>query len=101
MGICSRNTCGPGDLASPTLTPRYLDQRVVSCRKLNPCAEAGELGEGGLACGALVTPPDRVVKSVVRGASSSEVVAVSTSCIRRPSGRGGSTTVDCATAPAV
>eukprot|EP00971_Amphidinium_carterae_P183757 3647648-Amphidinium_carterae.2 len=60
MGICSRNTCGPGVLASPTLTPLYLDQRVVNCRRLNPCADAGELGEEGLAFVVLVTPPGRV-----------------------------------------
>eukprot|EP00971_Amphidinium_carterae_P026513 522879-Amphidinium_carterae.1 len=93
MGICSKNTCGPGVLASPTLSPEvdlYLDQRVVSWRKLKPCADAGEFGYDGLTCGTFVTPPGRVVNSVVSGASSSEVVAVSTSWISTPSGRRGS-----------
>eukprot|EP00971_Amphidinium_carterae_P344426 6484834-Amphidinium_carterae.2 len=99
------NTCGPGVLASPTLMPGYLDQDTTRWRKLNPCAEAGEEGEerpvDDTRARLRDAVPGRVVKSVVSGASSSEVVAVSTSWTNIPSWTRGKTQPDCSTALAV
>eukprot|EP00971_Amphidinium_carterae_P255253 5067222-Amphidinium_carterae.1 len=55
-----------------------------SCKKFSPCTKAGELGAEEPAGIPVGTPRERSTKSAVNGASSSDEVAVNTSCTGRP-----------------